>query len=50
MGLEEIDLVDGRNFVAGVPHEWFRRLRAEAPVYWHPEKAAHRGGFWKVTD
>ena len=30
MGLEEIDLIDGRNFVAGVPHEWFRRLRAEA--------------------
>jgi len=50
MGLEEIDLIDGRNFVAGVPHEWFRRLRAEAPVYWHPEKAAHRGGFWTVTD
>ena len=50
MGLEEIDLIDGRNFVAGVPHEWFRRLRAEAPVYWHPEKSAHRGGFWTVTD
>ena len=50
MGLEEIDLIDGRNFVAGVPHEWFRRLRAEAPVYWHPEAAAHRGGFWTVTD
>jgi cholest-4-en-3-one 26-monooxygenase len=50
MGLEEIDLIDGRNFVAGVPHEWFRQLRAEAPVYWHPEAAAHRGGFWAVTD
>jgi len=50
MGLEEIDLIDGRNFVAGVPHEWFRRLRAEAPVYWHPEASAHRGGFWTVTD
>jgi cholest-4-en-3-one 26-monooxygenase len=50
MGLEEIDLIDGRNFVAGVPHEWFRQLRAEAPVYWHQDPTAHRGGFWAVTD
>jgi len=49
MDLSEIDLVDGRNFVAGVPHHWFRQLREEAPVYWHPEAAAPRGGFWAVT-
>jgi cholest-4-en-3-one 26-monooxygenase len=49
MGLEEIDLTDGRNFVAGVPYDWFRQLRAEAPVYWHPEATAPRGGFWTVT-
>ncbi len=49
MGLEEIDLIDGRNFVAGVPFHWFRQLRAEAPVYWHPEATAPRGGFWAVT-
>jgi cholest-4-en-3-one 26-monooxygenase len=49
MGLDDIDLIDGRNFVPGVPHEWFRRLRAEAPVFWHPEKTAPRGGFWTVT-
>jgi cholest-4-en-3-one 26-monooxygenase len=49
MGLEEIDLIDGRNFVAGVPHHWFRQLRQEAPVYWHPEATAPRGGFWAVT-
>jgi cholest-4-en-3-one 26-monooxygenase len=49
MGLDEIDLIDGRNFVAGVPHHWFRQLRAEAPVFWHPEAAAPRGGFWAVT-
>jgi cholest-4-en-3-one 26-monooxygenase len=47
--LEEIDLTDGRNFVAGVPYEWFRQLRQEAPVYWHPEATAPRGGFWAVT-
>jgi cholest-4-en-3-one 26-monooxygenase len=49
MGLEEIDLTDGRNFVAGVPHHWFRQLRQEAPVYWHPEPSSPRGGFWTVT-
>jgi cholest-4-en-3-one 26-monooxygenase len=47
--LEDIDLTDGRNFVAGVPHDWFRQLRAEAPVYWHPQETAPRGGFWTVT-
>jgi cholest-4-en-3-one 26-monooxygenase len=49
VGLDEIDLTDGRNFVAGVPHHWFRQLRAEAPVYWHPEEVAPRGGYWAVT-
>jgi cholest-4-en-3-one 26-monooxygenase len=47
--LEDIDLSDGRNFVDAVPHEWFRRLRREAPVTWHP--AGHgMSGFWSVTD
>jgi cholest-4-en-3-one 26-monooxygenase len=49
LSLEEIDLVDGRNFVAGVPHQWFAELRREAPVYWHKEDIAPRGGFWAVT-
>jgi cholest-4-en-3-one 26-monooxygenase len=49
LSLEEIDLTDGRNFVAGVPHEWFAELRREAPVFWHPEAAAPRGGFWAIT-
>ena len=49
LDLEEIDLIDGRNFVAGVPHHWFAELRREAPVYWHPEAVAPRGGFWAVT-
>jgi cholest-4-en-3-one 26-monooxygenase len=47
--LEDIDLVDGKNFVAGVPHHWFRQLRREAPVYWHPDPGSARGGFWTVT-
>jgi cholest-4-en-3-one 26-monooxygenase len=49
MDLAEIDLTDGRNFVDRVPHHWFRQLREQAPVYWHPEATAPRGGFWAVT-
>ncbi|HEX3947324.1 MAG TPA: hypothetical protein VHW47_06440, partial [Acidimicrobiales bacterium] len=47
--IEGIDLTDGRNFVPGVPHEWFRQLRSEAPVHWHPMESSPRGGFWSVT-
>ena len=32
-----------------MPHEWFAELRREAPVFWHPEEAAPRGGFWAIT-
>jgi len=49
VSLDEIDLTDGRNFVAGVPHQWFAELRREAPVFWHPEEIAPRGGFWAIT-
>jgi cholest-4-en-3-one 26-monooxygenase len=47
--LEDIDLGDGRNFVDRVPHEWFRRLRREAPVWWHPTATSAGGGWWCVT-
>ena len=49
LSLEEIDLIDGRNFVAGVPHHWFAELRRDAPVFWHTEDIAPRGGFWAIT-
>ena len=49
MSLEEIDLTDGRNFVAGVPYAWFAELRREAPAFWHPQEGAPRGGFWAIT-
>jgi cholest-4-en-3-one 26-monooxygenase len=45
--LADIDLTNPDAFVAGVPHEWFTRLRRDAPVFWHPE--ADGGGFWAVT-
>lgn len=53
--LVDIDLWDKDRFVEGVPHEWFARLRREAPVFWHegdpdfdgPQGAA--GPFWAVT-
>jgi len=44
----EIDLANPDSFVAGTPHHWFKKLRAEAPVYFHPEPAGGPG-FWCVT-
>jgi cytochrome P450 len=41
------DLLDAATFAAGPPYEAFRRLRREAPVWWHPHASA--GGFWGVT-
>jgi len=42
------DLSDPDAFAAGPPHDTFRRLRAEAPVAFFPEKAGG-AGFWAVT-
>ena len=47
MDLGEIDLLDRDRFTQGVPHEWFTYLRANAPVYKHPEPEGP--GFWVIT-
>jgi cytochrome P450 len=46
MGLG-LDLLDPDTFRNGPPHEAFRRLRAEAPVCWHPERGGP--GFWLLS-
>ncbi len=46
--IDGIDLANPDNFVEGVPFEWFRRLRQEAPVAWHREPGPN-AGFWAVT-
>jgi cholest-4-en-3-one 26-monooxygenase len=45
--LDEIDLSDPDRFVERVPHEWFERLRREAPVHFHGETGGP--GFWCIT-
>ena len=47
MNLEDIDLSNPDNFVAGTPHSWFKALRAQDPVHWHAEK--NGPGFWCIT-
>ena len=47
VNLSDIDLVSPDVFVAGVPHHMFKVLRAEAPVFWHPESVGP--GFWAIT-
>jgi cholest-4-en-3-one 26-monooxygenase len=44
--LDGIDLLAG-TWGRGVPHDQFDLLRAEAPVFWHPE--ADDTGFWALT-
>jgi cytochrome P450 len=43
-----VDLADPGLWQRGVPHEEFRRLRAEAPIAWSEHQNGHRG-FWVVT-
>jgi cholest-4-en-3-one 26-monooxygenase len=43
-----VDLTDPATYADGIPHELFARLRAEAPVVWHP-MGSGKSGFWSVT-
>jgi cholest-4-en-3-one 26-monooxygenase len=45
--MEEINLLDRDRFTEGIPHEWFTHLRANAPIYRHPEPGGP--GFWVFT-
>jgi cytochrome P450 len=45
--LGEIDLSNHDAFVERVPHEWFRTLRREAPVFFNPEPEGP--GFYAVS-
>jgi len=47
MRLAEVELYNPEVFVRGVPHDAFRLLRKEAPVYFHKEPKGP--GFWAVT-
>jgi len=47
MSLSDSDLSDPDSFVTDIPHAAFKRLRAEAPVHWQPEKVGK--GFWAIT-
>ena len=47
MKLSDVNLTDPDIFQRGVPHDMFKVLRREAPVFWHPEKDG--AGFWAIT-
>ncbi|MDQ1434266.1 MAG: cholest-4-en-3-one 26-monooxygenase, partial [Actinomycetota bacterium] len=47
MELSDINLLDRDAFTKGVPHDWFTYLRANHPVYRHPEPDGP--GFWVIT-
>ncbi|HWE56268.1 MAG TPA: cytochrome P450 [Acidimicrobiales bacterium] len=47
MSAPRIALDDPASFAAGHPHDQYRYLRENHPVYWHPETDG--SGFWAVT-
>lgn len=51
--LNGVDVTDASLYEAGIPHEFFARLRAEAPVHWNPQPPTIGGfpdeGFWTVA-
>lgn len=47
MRLADVDLTNADLFQQGTPHEMFKLLRREAPVFWHEEKDGP--GFWAIT-
>jgi cholest-4-en-3-one 26-monooxygenase len=47
MKLSDVDLFSPAVYATGVPHEAFRVLRAESPVYFHKEP--NGPGFWAIT-
>ena len=49
MQLSDVDLVNPDNWVDGVPHEAFRVLREQAPVFWHDVPPADGQGFYAIT-
>jgi len=49
MSRDDVDLSNPDSFLEGVPHAMFRRLRREAPVYFHPEAAGSGPGFWVLS-
>lgn len=45
--VSDIDVYDIDTYVSGIPHDRFKRLRAECPVYFNKEPGGR--GFWAVT-
>ena len=43
----DINVHDPDTYVAGIPYEQFRWLRAHSPVHWHAEPKGR--GFWAIT-
>jgi len=43
------DLTDPDTFADGFPHEFFRELRRDAPVYWHERNARGGPGFFVLS-
>jgi cholest-4-en-3-one 26-monooxygenase len=50
-GLESVELTARELWLAGPPHEVFKRMRSECPIHWTErfEELPDEAGFWSVT-
>nr|MDT0666027.1 hypothetical protein [Micromonospora sp. DSM 115978] len=48
MSLDTVNVYDPQRYVVGIPHADFQLLRAQAPVFRHPDHE-RPDGFWAVT-
>jgi cholest-4-en-3-one 26-monooxygenase len=46
--LADIDVYNLDQYIEAVPHDQFRRLRAEAPIFRHPDPESDQG-YWALT-
>ena len=49
MDLKDIDMSQGIIFKHNKHHEYFKRLRQEAPVHFNDQNPEIEGGFWSIT-
>jgi cytochrome P450 len=49
MKITPLDVSNPDSFASGFPHEFFRELRANAPVYWHEGDVRGGPGYWIVS-
>ncbi len=49
MALEKLDLHHPSTFINGFPHEYFREVRKQTPIFFQEEHPSWKDGYWNLT-